>query len=249
MGRWHSIVNRKSAGDATKGKVYAKIGKIISIAARKGIDPDLNPSLALALQKAKENNLPKDVVEKAIKKWSWNTDGEELFEIYYEWYGPGWVALYIKAITTNTNRSATNIKTVVQKNGWNMWTPGSVSRQFKQLGLIVIDGISRMEKVKWKDTEMVDPYDSAKLENDAFELSIEDVEFEGDHCIITTAKENYHEVLKSVLNSGYHVMKSDLQYIPDNTVALGEEDKMRLEAIIEWLEDDDDVDFVVSNGE
>lgn len=178
MGRWHSIVARKTAGDASKGKVYAKVGKIITIAARKGTDPDLNPSLALALQKAKENNLPKDVVERAIKKGSGNMDGEELFEIFYEGYAPGGVALYIKAITTNTNRSATNIKTIVQKNGGNMGTPGSVSWQFQQLGIIVIDGISRWETEKGKKVEYVDNYDKDALEADAFDLSIEDVEFE-----------------------------------------------------------------------
>lgn len=130
MGRWHSIVEKKTATNAAKGKIYAKIGKLITIAAREGTDPDLNASLALALQKAKENNLPKHVIEKALSKGSGHDD-ENLHEIMYEGYGPGGVAMYIKALTSNTNRSASNIRTIVQKHQGSMGSPGSVGWQFQ----------------------------------------------------------------------------------------------------------------------
>lgn len=247
MWRWHSIVNKKTAGDQGKGKAYAKVWKIITIAARKWMDPDLNPSLALALQKAKQYNLPRDVIDKAIKKWSGANEGEELFEISYEWYGPGWVALYIEAITSNTNRSATNVKTIVQKHGGVMWTPWSVIWQFKNLGMIIIDWLSRIELEKWKEVEYVDKYDQDELEWLLLELDIDDIEFEDAQTILTTTRENYHQVLHFLDNAGYHIVSSWLHWTPDNTVTLDSEQDAMFQKMLIALEEDDDVDSVAHN--
>ena len=248
MWRWHSIVNRKTAWDAQKGRVYAKVGKIITIAARKWSDPDLNPALALALQKAKQYNLPKDVVERAIKKWSGTLEGEDYTEVFYEWYGPGGVALYIKVITSNTNRSATNVRVAVQKHGWSMWSPWSVSWQFHHRGVIIIDWLKRIELEKWKNVEYVDPYNKDELEMDAMEFDIEDIVFEDSLCVVTTNKETYLSV-DQWLRGKYHIVSSDLSYIPENTVSLNEEETRILEKIQQALEEDDDVDSVYTNVE
>ncbi len=248
MGRWHSIVARKTAGDQNKGKVYAKVGKIITIAAKKWADPDLNPSLALALQKAKQNNLPRDVIDRAIKKWAGWGEGDDLQEIFYEWYGPGGVAIYIKAITSNTNRSATNVKIIVNKHGGNMGTPGSVSWQFQHKGVIVVDGLSRKETIKWKEVEHVDPYDAEQLEMDAMEYDIIDIEKEWDTMVITTSLESYRPTLDGLQQAWYHVATSDLHYIPDNTVAVDDEDKLMLDKLLAALDDDEDVDLVAHNA-
>lgn len=117
MWRRHSIAARKASWDAKKSQAYAKVGKIIQIAARKWADASMNPALELALSKAKQYNLPREVVEKAILKWSGQLEGEQLEEIFYEGYGPDGVALLIKALTSNTNRSASNIKQIMQKYG------------------------------------------------------------------------------------------------------------------------------------
>lgn len=120
MGRRHSIAARKASGDAQKSQNYAKIGKIIQIAAKKGADPKMNPALELALSKAKQYNLPREVVEKAILKGSGQLEGENLEEVFYEGYGPEGVALLIKTLTSNTNRSASSVKQIMQKHGGTM---------------------------------------------------------------------------------------------------------------------------------
>lgn len=114
MGRWHSIAGKKAAGDAAKSKIYSRIGKLIEMAARKGgDDPHMNPYLDLMLQKARYHSLPREVIDKAIKKGSGKIEGQELQEVNYEAYGPAGSALYIKAVTSNTNRSASNIRALV----------------------------------------------------------------------------------------------------------------------------------------
>ncbi len=245
MGRWHSIAARKASWDAKKSQAYAKVGKIIQIAARKWADASMNPSLELALSKAKQYNLPKDVVEKAILKGSGQLEGEQLEEIFYEGYGPEGVALLIKALTSNTNRSSTSIKNIIQKNGWTMGAIGSVARQFKEQGVFVIDGISETIQDKGKTVEKVLPLNTEKFEEYAMELPISDIEMEENSVIIYCDKKNFAIVQEWLKN--YHTTEADIQFFPENTVKLNEENTQKLYRPLDALEEDEDIDQVWHN--
>jgi len=247
MWRRHSIAARKASGDAKKSQAYAKVWKIIQVAARKWADPKMNPSLELALSKAKQYNLPKDVVEKAILKGSGQLEGEQLEEIFYEGYGPEGVALLIKALTPNTNRSAMNIKNIIQKNGWTMGAMGSVARQFKEQWIFVIDGISETIQDKGKTVEKILPLNKAELEERAMELPISDIEIEKNTVIIYADKKDFATVHDWLKNLHYHTTEADIQFIPENTVTLNEESTQKLYKLLDALEEDEDVDYVWHN--
>jgi len=247
MGRRHSIAARKASWDAKKSQAYAKVWKTIQIAARKWADPKMNPSLELALSKAKQYNLPREVVEKAILKGSGQLEGENLEEIFYEGYGPEGVALLIKALTSNTNRSATNIKNIMQKHGWTMGAIGSVARQFKEQGVFVIDGISETIQDKWKTVEKVLPLNKEELEERAMELPIADIEVEDDTVVIYADKKDFATVQDGLAKFNYHTAEADIQFIPENMVKLDEENMNRLYTLLDALDEDEDVDHVRHN--
>ena len=247
MWRWHSIAARKASWDAKKSQAYAKVWKIIQIAARKGADPKMNPALELALSKAKQYNLPREVVEKAILKWSGQLEWENLEEIFYEGYGPEGVALLIKALTGNTNRSATNIKNIMQKHGWSLGAIGSVARQFKEQGVIVIDGISETVQDKWKTVEKVLPLNKDELEERAMELPIADIEIDDKVVVIYVDKKDFAIAQNALEKFNYHMVESDIQFIPENTVKLNEEATNRLYTLLDALDEDEDVDHVRHN--
>ncbi len=247
MGRRHSIAARKASGDAKKSQAYAKVGKIIQIAARKGADPKMNPSLELALSKAKQYNLPREVVEKAILKWSGQLEGENLEEIFYEWYGPEGVALLIKALTPNTNRSSASVKQIMYKYGWTVGAIGSVAWQFKEQGVIVIDGISETIQDKGKTIEKVWPLNAEELEERAMELPIADFELDGNTVVIYTEKKDFTIVQHALEDFHYHMLEADIQFIPENMVTLDEDNKNKLYTLLDALEDDEDIDHVRHN--
>jgi len=247
MGRRHSIAARKASGDAKKSQAYAKVWKIIQIAARKWADPKMNPSLELALSKAKQYNLPRDVVEKAILKGSGQLEGEHLEEIFYEGYGPEGVALLIKALTPNTNRSANNIKNIIQKNGWTLWAIGSVARQFKEQWVFVIDGSSETVQDKGKTVEKILPLNKWELEERAMDLPISDIEIEDTTVVLYCDKKDFAIVQEWLNNFHYHTTEADIQFLPENTIKLDEENTNRLYKLLDALEDDEDVDHVWHN--
>lgn len=247
MGRRHSIAARKASGDAKKSQAYAKVGKIIQIAARKWADPKMNPALELALSKAKQYNLPREVVEKAILKWSGQLEGENLEEIFYEGYGPEGVALLIKALTSNTNRSATNIKNIIQKHGGSLGAIGSVAWQFKEQWVIVIDGISETIQDKWKTVEKILPLDKNELEERAMELPIADFEADENTVVIYVDKKDFSIVQHALEDFHYHMVESDIQFIPENMVKLDEDATNKLYTLLDALDDDEDVDHVRHN--
>lgn len=248
MWRRHSIANKKAAWDAQKSKNYARVGKLLEIAARQwGKDPSMNPQLDLMLQKARQYNLPKDVVEKAIKKWVGELDGEKLQEIMYEGYGPAWSAVYIKAITSNTNRSSANIRSTLAKMWWSIAEPGAVSWQFSLRGVIIINGTLDKKVVKWNDVVDVLPYDVSKLENDLLSLDIEDFQEEQWVCRVITSREAFIGVRKALDELWYSITDAEFQYLPQNEITLWDLDLATFERIVEALEEDEDVDSVYTN--
>lgn len=247
MGRWHSIVERKTTGNIARGKVFAKMSRIIEIAAKKGWDPDLNPSLALATTKARQNGVTRDIIERAIKKWSWQLGGDAYIEIYYEWYGPNGSALYIKTLTDNGNRTSSSLRTTMQKYGGTMAEIGSVARQFESKWVIIIDGMIHKEIVKGNEVETTLPYDFEALEMDAIEAWAEDISSEDTVMVVTTAKTDFASVLRLLTDKGYHIMQSDIEALPSTTVSLSEGDQAQLDILLEMIEDDDDVEKVRTN--
>lgn len=244
----HNIKHRKAAQDAKKGKYYARIAKIIQLAAKDGSDASMNPKLALALQKAKQYNLPKDIIDRAVAKGS-GSDGEQLFEITYEAYGPGGVALMIKCITSNTTRSGQNVRAIVTKYGGNMGEPGSVGWQFTEKGQIYIEGKKVSKEEKGKKVDTIELYDRDQLEMDLLETNAESVEFDDDIATVTTSREAFITVKEQLESQGYAIQEANLELIASNYISLDDQGTEKLERLIEMIEEDDDVDEVFHNAE
>ncbi|MEI6426271.1 MAG: YebC/PmpR family DNA-binding transcriptional regulator [Candidatus Absconditabacteria bacterium] len=247
MGRRHSIAAKKAAGDAGKSKMYALCSKIIQIAARKGADPKMNPSLELALSKARYHSVPRDIVDRAILKGSGQLEGDSLEEIFYEGYGPAGSALVIRTLTGNSNRTATNTKTILHKFGGSFGLQNSVIWQFDENGVILVDGKTKKEFVKGKDVETVLPLDQNQLEEEIMELDINDLSIEDDTAVILTEKTNFALVLGQVEALGYHVVEADLQFLPQNPITLEGEDLEQLQRLLDALDNDEDIDRVWTN--
>ncbi|MDD2537447.1 MAG: YebC/PmpR family DNA-binding transcriptional regulator [Candidatus Absconditabacteria bacterium] len=249
MGRRHSIAARKASGDAAKSRTYSIIGKKIQIAAKNGADPKMNPSLEMILDKARYYGLPRDVIDRAILKGSGQLEGEEMKEITYEGYGPNGSAVLIKTITSNTNRTSSNIRTLLTKAGGAMAEIGSVAWQFQDKGFIVIDGKAIKYEDKGREMEKVEPFDAEELEMELLELPITDLSIEDGVAEVYTSKTDFIEVRKQVVGLGYHITESDLHYFADNMVTLSSEDLEIFQKIVDGLEEDDDVDAVYHNVE
>lgn len=247
MGRWHSIAAKKASGDAAKSRIYSIIGKKIQIAAKNGADPKMNPGLEMILEKARYHGLPKDVVERAILKGSWQLEGEEMKEVMYEGYGPNGSALLIKTITSNTNRTSQTVRTALQKAGGSMAEIGAVAWQFKEQGLILIDGKVEIVEDKWRQIENVVPFDAEELEMQVMELPIEDVVIEAAIAEVYTSKADFINVRKTISELGYHVSEADIHFFAENQISLSWADQEIFEKILEAVNEDEDVDHVYHN--
>ncbi len=247
MGRWHSIAAKKASWDAAKSRIYSIIGKKIQIAAKNGADPKMNPSLEMVLEKARYHGLPKDVIERAILKGSGQLEGEEMKEVVYEGYGPNGSALLIKTITSNTNRTSQSVRTALQKAGGSMAEIGAVAWQFKEQGVIVIDGMLEIVEDKGRQLEKITPFNAEELELQIMELAIEDLSIEDGVAEVTTSKSDFITVRSQISELWYHIAEADIHYIADNQVALSGEDLEIFEKIVDAINDDEDVDHLYHN--
>lgn len=247
MWKRHSIAAKKAAWDQAKARNYSKIGKIIQMAAKLWAEPSMNPSLELALQKAKYYNLPREVIDKAIKKWSGQLKWEDLKEVMYEWYGPGGVAVLVKTLTDNTNRTSSSIRIVFSKFWWSLWEPWSVSWQFIQRWVFVIDWKIEIVNDKGNKIEKIIPLNIEESEEELLDLDFQDLEIEDWKIILIVEKNNFINIRDELKNKAYNVVDSAIHYIPDNTISLNDEDVQQLDILLENLEEDEDVDYVYSN--
>ena len=247
MGRWHSIAAKKASWDAAKSRIYSIIGKKIQIAAKNGADPKMNPSLEMVLEKARYHGLPKDVIERAILKGSGQLEGEEMKEVVYEGYGPNGSALLIKTITSNTNRTSQSVRTALQKAGGSMAEIGAVAWQFKEQGVIVIDGMLEIVEDKGRQLEKITPFNAEELELQIMELAIEDLSIEDGVAEVTTSKSDFITVRSQISELWYHIAEADIHYIADNQVSLTGEDLEVFEKIVDAINDDEDVDHLYHN--
>lgn len=231
--KWHTIKHKKGALDAKRGKLFTKIIKELTVAARLGGgDPEMNPRLRTVILKAKSANMPKDNMEKAIKKGTGDLDGVDYVELQYEAYAPGGVGMIIDTLTDNKNRTAANVKSILTKGGGQLATQGAVSYQFNRKGII---------------TYSSDTVNFEALFEAALEAGAEDVAEDDGIIEVTTEPGDFENVLEALQEAGYEQMGAELSMVPDTTVELDNEKTAKVLNLIERIEDDDDVQSVASN--
>ncbi|NLY46238.1 MAG: YebC/PmpR family DNA-binding transcriptional regulator [Tissierella sp.] len=235
--KWNNIKNKKGKEDAKRGKIFTKLGRYIMVAAKEGgSDPDYNPALKAAIDKAKAENMPNDNIERAIKKGAGELGSDSFEEIIYEGYGPSGIAVFVECLTDNRNRTAPEIRHAFDKCGGNLGTSGSVTFMFDKKGIIAI--------------ERTDSIDEDELTMLAIELGAEDFEAEEVGFEITIAPEDFNTVRNGLADAGYKFAMAELSYIPQTTVELTSPDDIKnMEKLIDMLEDNDDVQEVYHNWE
>ena len=231
---WAGIKHKKGKADKLKSKIFSKLSKEITVAAKLGSrDPAMNPRLRSAIEAAKDSNMPKENIERAIKKSEMNPN-LNYSSIVYEGFGPEKVAVIVEALTDNKNRTASNIRTIFQKNGGNLGESGVASHQFKQVGVIRID----KKKIS---------------ENDILELAInggaEDCLSNGSCHEVITKKENFYKVKTEIEKKISEFISSGIEWLPINKISLDQEKTKSVLNFLEILEDDEDVQFVYANLE
>lgn len=233
--KWANIKHRKSAQDAKRGKIFTKLIKEVTVAAREGgPDPDTNARLRLAVQNAKGQNLPKDNIERAIKKAT-GADAVEYNEVTYEGYGPSGVAVFVECATDNLNRTVANVRSLFTKYGGSLGVNGSVDYLFDRKGIFLI-----------KQQEGVDE-DEITLE--LIDGGAEEVEFGEGYVHVTSAMEDFGNMQAKLDELNLEAENAELQRIPATTVGLSDEDFEKAMKLIDTLEDDDDVQKVYHNIE
>ncbi|MDU4557989.1 MAG: YebC/PmpR family DNA-binding transcriptional regulator [Negativicoccus succinicivorans] len=233
--KWSNIKHKKGKNDAIRAKITTKIGKEITVAARLGgADPTGNMRLKLALQKARENNVPKDNIQRAIQKGIGATDGGNYEEITYEGYGPSGVALVVEVMTDNRNRAAADVRHAFSKHGGNLGESGSVTWMFKRKGVFVLPG---------------DAGDEEELMMMALDAGAEDFKNDEDDYEVLTTPENYDAVEKAFQDADIEMTISKITMVPDTTIALDGDDARKMQNLLDALDDLDDVKDVYSNAE
>lgn len=232
--KWSTIKRKKGANDAKRGKIFTRLIKEITVAARQGGgDPEGNPRLRSAVASAKSENMPKDNIARAIKKGTGEIAGEVYDEIMYEGYGPGGVAVLVECLTDNRNRTVADVRHYFAKSNGNLGESGCVSWMFDKKGLIVVD------KEKVSEEELMD----LALEAGADDILEEEEEFQ-----IMTAPEDFDEVRSALEEGGVNFLDASVSMVPQNTIEVAEEKVARsLLKLIESLEDHDDVQNVYAN--
>jgi YebC/PmpR family DNA-binding regulatory protein len=232
--KWSTIKRKKGAADAKRGKTFTKIIKEIIIAAKEGGgDPDSNSRLRLAIQNAKGANMPKDNIERAIKKAT-GSEAESYLETTFEGYAPHGVAIFAECLTDNNNRTVASIRSAFNKYGGNLGTNGSLSFLFERKGIFTIRNKG---------------FSIDELELEMIDAGAEDFDVDGDTLIITCAKEDFGNVSKKLSELGIEPQESGLKRIPNDTKKLDVESAKKVLKFIELLEDDDDIQNVFHNLE
>jgi YebC/PmpR family DNA-binding regulatory protein len=231
---WSKIKRAKGANDAKRGKIWSKIAKKIMIAAKGGGDPRDNLALRYVIDEAKQANMPKDTIEKAIKKGTGELGAENWENATYEGYGPGGVALLIEALTNNRSRTAPELRSIFEKGGGNLATSGAVAFQFTKQGVITIKS---------------DAVEEDALLELALEAGAEDVKNEGEVFEVFTSPTAYLKVKEAIEAAKIPVEASEVTNMPNNTIAVEGEIAQRILKLIDALEDNDDIQAVSHNAE
>lgn len=233
--KWANIKRKKGANDAKRAKVWARISRDITVAARDGGgDPDMNPRLSLAVDKAKGQNMPKDNIERAIKKGTGELEGADYVEMSYEGYAAGGIAVFVDALTDNTNRTVADVRAIFSKAGGSLGQNGSVAFLFSRKGSFDIPA-------------------AGIEESDLFEIVVdagaEDLQREDEHYIVTCAVEDFGEVQSALDASGIEVEEANLIRVPMSTNRLDIDAARKVTRLIELLEEHQDIQTVSTNLE
>ena len=231
--KWANIKHRKARQDASRGKVWTKVIREITVAAKDGPDPNDNPRLRLALEKANAANMPKDTIKRAIEKGSGTGETGELEEIIFEGYGPGGVAILVETMTDNRNRTVSDVRHAFSKFGGNLGTDGSVSYLFKKLGVIHI----------YKD------YSEEILMENVIESGAQDFSEEDDFFEVTTDPNQFNKVIDFFKENDIQYINAELTLRADTLVDLDQDMSEKVLNIMEFMDDLDDVQEVHTNAE
>ncbi|MFN4111033.1 MAG: YebC/PmpR family DNA-binding transcriptional regulator [Ignavibacteria bacterium] len=233
--KWAQIKRKKAVADAKRGKLFTKLIREITIAARQGGgNPDGNPRLRLAIDQARAANMPMENIERAIKKATGELEGSKYEEILYEGYGPGGIAILIEAVTDNKNRTVSEIRHLFSRHGGRLAETGSVNWKFQRKGIITIS----KENISEDDLIML-----------ALDAGADDVVTESDYYEIQTTLENFEKVRKALSEKGLKIENASLQYVPQNLMKIDGKDNETALKLLEMLEDHDDVQNVYTDAD
>ncbi len=231
--KWKNIMHKKEKTDAQRAKIFTKIGREISLAVREGgPDPVSNATLKDLIAKAKSNNVPNDNIERVIKKAAGGNDGANYEVLTYEGYGPCGVAVYLRCVTDNRNRTAGDLRHYFDKCGGNLGQTGSVNWMFEKKGVIVIDG---------------EDVDEDQLMEDLLEADILDIVAEEGGFTVYTDAEAMADTNDLVLSKNYTVLSAEVAQVPNNFTELSDEDGEKMQKLLDMLDDNDDVTDVWHN--
>jgi YebC/PmpR family DNA-binding regulatory protein len=230
---WATIKRKKGAGDAKRGQMFTKLSKEVTLAAREGGDPNTNFKLRLAIDKARANNMPKDSIDRAIKRGTGESkDGVSFDDVMYEGYGPKGVAFMIECLTENRNRTVADVRHVLSRAGGNLGESGSVAWQFNRKSYFLLTG---------------DDLDFDQIFELAAESGADDVEQSEDGIEIFAEVENYKTISDALFKAGLHVEEAELRMIPNQEVELPVEDTLQVLRVADLLDELDDVQHVYHN--
>lgn len=231
--KWHSIKHKKGAADAKRGRVFTKLIKEITVAARAGGgDPDGNPRLRTAIAAGKAENMPADNIKRAIQKGTGELPGAQYEEVTYEGYGPGGVAVIVDVMSDNKNRTVSEIRHLFSKHGGNLGESNSVAWMFSKRGYLVV------EKAK---------ADEDRLMEVGLDAGIEDIRDDGEHLEVLTAPENFEKVFNALKAAGIEAVTAEVSKVPQNYVKLDSKQAAQMLRLMEELEDHEDVQKVHAN--
>lgn len=233
MGRHGTIAGRKAAQDSKRSALFTKYAKTITVAAKDGGDPEYNSSLRVAIEKAKGIGMPNDNINRAIKKGTGELGGSSYDELKFEGYGAGGVAIIVDCLTDNTNRTTSAVRSLFDKHGGNLGTPGCVSYMFARKGVILIEKSEETEEDSLMDT--------------ALEAGAEDMVIHEDSFEVITDPADYHAVDDALRKQGYELVESEITYVPSVESRPEDEDLKKLKKLVDMLEDNDDVQTVNTN--
>ncbi len=231
--KWATIKRKKGAADAKRGQLFSKLSRAIIVAAKEGGgDPDANAALATAIQKARDNSMPKDNIERAIQRGAGSGEGDDYESMLYEGYAAGGVAVICTILTDNRNRTASDLRFIFTKNGGSLGTPGSVAWQFDRKGVVVVDGAAVGEDA---------------LMEVALSGGAEDIAEDGDQWQITSEPHDLMPLREALDEAGIPYVSADLTMVPKTTVAPSEKEARQILRLVDQLEENDDVQDVYAN--
>ena len=230
--KWAGIKHQKAANDAKRGNVFTKLGNTITIAAKQaGGDVNMNPSLRLAVEKARAANMPKDNIERAIKRGTGELGGVAVEEVVYEGYGPGNTAMLVEALTDNRNRTNADVRLAFTKNGGRMAEGGGVAYQFTQKGVLRFEAIHTVEQ-----------FEEAVIENGADDYALQD-----GFATVYVTPAYLHAIKEKLDAAGFVSISAKIERVPNTPIEIHDEDLEKVAKLLDILEDNDDVASVYTN--